>query len=83
MNVTNEFGEPSRAWIDWYGHIWFQNWNTGAVYTPDGLTIQFDRGIVWQRDMGPPPPPPGPAVVYRRPPPRPVATHPAPAAPPR
>jgi hypothetical protein len=28
----------------------------GAVYSPDGMTIQFDNGTVWQRDMGPPPP---------------------------
>ena len=25
-----------------------------AVYTPDGMTIQFDNGTIWQRDMGPP-----------------------------
>jgi hypothetical protein len=77
MNVTNEVGGSSRAWIDWYGHIWFQNWNEGAVYSPDGFTIQFDRGTIWQRDIAPPPPPPG--VYYRRPPPRPAVTHVAPA----
>jgi hypothetical protein len=76
MNVTNEVGQAARGWIDWYGHIWFPEWNEGALYSPDGMTIQFDRGSVWQRDLGPPPPPPG-AVVYRRPPP-PVATHAAP-----
>ncbi len=27
----------------------------GAVFSPDGLTIQFDRGTVWQRDLGPDP----------------------------
>ena len=80
MNVTNEYGEATRAWIDWYGHIWFQNWNEGAVYSPDGLTIQFDRGPVWQRDFGPPPPPP-PGVPARRPPPRPAVTHAAPPLP--
>jgi hypothetical protein len=79
MNVTNEVGEPARGWIDWYGHIWFPSWNQGALFSPDGMTIQFDRGTVWQRDMGPPPP----GTSVRRPPPRPVATHPAPAAPPR
>jgi hypothetical protein len=31
------------------GHIWAQYWNEGAVYSPDGMTIQFDRGSVWQR----------------------------------
>jgi hypothetical protein len=61
MNLLNEAGEPTRAWIDWLGHIWTQRWNQGAVYSPDGMTIQFDRGTVWQRDLGEPPlavPPP-------------------------
>jgi hypothetical protein len=54
MNMLNEAGEPSRAWIDWTGHIWTQSWNEGAVYSPDGMTIQFDRGTVWQRDLAEP-----------------------------
>jgi hypothetical protein len=49
LNLVNELGQPSRAWIDRPGHIWVQNWNEGAVYSPDGLTIQFDGGSVWQR----------------------------------
>ena len=49
LNLVNENGEPSRAWVDWPGHIWVDTWNEGAVYTPDGMTIQFDRGSVWQR----------------------------------
>jgi len=49
LNLTNEVGQPSRAWIDFPGHIWAQYWNEGAVYSPDGMTIQFDRGTVWQR----------------------------------
>jgi hypothetical protein len=24
-------------------------WNEGAFYSPDGMTIQFDNGTVWQR----------------------------------
>ena len=52
LNLLNEAGEPSRAWIDWNGHIWAQNWNEGAIYSPDGMSIQFDRGTVWQRDLG-------------------------------
>jgi len=58
LNLVNEVGQPSRAWIDWPGHIWAQYWNEGAVYSPDGMAIQFDRGSVWVRDLGPPPPPP-------------------------
>jgi hypothetical protein len=49
LNLVNELGEPSRGWVDWPGHIWAQYWNEGAVYSPDGMTIQFDRGTVWQR----------------------------------
>jgi hypothetical protein len=48
LNLLNEVGEPSRAWIDWYGHIWAERWNEGAIYSPDGMTIQFDRGTVWR-----------------------------------
>jgi hypothetical protein len=51
MRVVNEAGMASRAWIDRPGHIWFDSWHEGAVYSVDGLTIQFDRGTVWQRDL--------------------------------
>jgi hypothetical protein len=30
--------------------------NEGAIYSPDGMHIQFDDGRVWQRDIGPPSP---------------------------
>ena len=58
MNLVTEAGIPSRAWIDWPGHIWMDHFQEGAIYSPDGLTIQFDRGTVWRRDLGLPPPPP-------------------------
>jgi hypothetical protein len=51
LNVVNEIGQPSRAWIDYPGHIWVRNWNEGAVYSADGMTIQFDNGTVWSRDV--------------------------------
>jgi hypothetical protein len=66
LNLLNEAGEPSRAWIDWSGHIWADNWHEGALYSADGMTIQFDRGTIWQRDLGPPPPPPVEGVTTRR-----------------
>jgi hypothetical protein len=55
LNLLNEAGRPSRAWIDWPGHIWAQNWNEGAVVSPDGMFVQFDRGQVWQRYVVAPP----------------------------
>jgi hypothetical protein len=56
LNLINEIGMPSRAWVDWPGHIWAQSWNMGALYSPDGMTIQFDNGSVWRRILPPPPP---------------------------
>jgi hypothetical protein len=64
LNLLNEAGQPSRAWIDWSGHIWADAWQEGALFTNDGITIQFDRGTIWQRDLGEPPPPP--PVLLRR-----------------
>jgi hypothetical protein len=61
LNLLNEAGEASRAWPDWYApetRIWADAWNMGAVYSPDGMLIQFDNGTIWERDLGLPPPPP-------------------------
>ena len=61
LNLLSEAGEPARAWPDWFSpatRIWIDGWNQGAVYSPDGMIIQFDNGRIWQRDLGPPPPPP-------------------------
>ena len=60
LNVVTEAGVPSRAWPDWFfptTRIWIDALNQSAVYTPDGMLIQFDGGTVWQRDLPPPPPP--------------------------
>jgi hypothetical protein len=62
LNLVNEAGQPSRAWPDAFApftKIWADDWNVSAVYSPDGMTIQFDNGTIWQRDIGPPPPAPG------------------------
>ena len=58
LNVLNDVGMPSRAWIDYPGHIWVDSANQGAIYSPDGLTLQFDRGTIWRRapEVSPPPP---------------------------
>jgi hypothetical protein len=61
LNLVNEAGLPSRAWVDWPGRIWADNYQQGAIVSPDGMVIQFDRGAVWQRDLGL-----SPVVVVRR-----------------
>jgi hypothetical protein len=58
VNLTTETGASYRAWPDWnapYSRIWIDARGEGAVYSPDGMRIQFDDGRVWQRDIGPPP----------------------------
>jgi hypothetical protein len=57
LNLVNEVGLPSRAWIDYPGHIWVDRANEGAIYSADGFTLQFDHGTVWQRALMAPPPP--------------------------
>jgi hypothetical protein len=57
LNVLSDVGVPSRAWIDYPGHIWIDAARQGAIYSPDGLTLQFDSGTVWQRAPELPPPP--------------------------
>ena len=42
-------GAPSRAWVDYPGHIYAEYYHEGAVFSPDGFRIQFDNGAVWQR----------------------------------
>jgi hypothetical protein len=57
MSLVTERGESYRAWPDWSApdsRIWIDARNEGAIYSPDGLRIQFDDGRVWQRDIGPP-----------------------------
>jgi hypothetical protein len=69
LNLVSENGSPSRAWPDMFApasRIWADNWNTGAVYSPDGMMIQFDNGTIWQREMGPVPLQVPPRVRARR-----------------
>jgi hypothetical protein len=67
LNLVTETGDSYRATPDFTApnsRIWIDARNESAVYSPDGMRIQFDDGRIWQRDFGPPPPPPG--VVWRR-----------------
>lgn len=60
LNLLTEAGVPSRAWPDWFypaNRIWIDAFNQSAVYSPDGMLIQFDNGTIWQRELPPPPPP--------------------------
>jgi hypothetical protein len=67
LNMVSEAGVPSRAWVDYPGRIWVEVANQGAIYSPDGFTLQFDRGTIWQRaPETPPPPPPAPPPLRRR-----------------
>jgi hypothetical protein len=64
LNLLSEAGLPSRAWPDWFypaNRIWIDAFNESAVYSPDGMLIQFDNGTIWQRALLPLPP------VRRRP----------------
>ena len=63
LNVVSDLAVPSRAWVDYPGHIWIDRANEGAIYSPDGMTLQFDRGTIWQR--APELPPPLPALHTR------------------
>jgi len=57
LNLLTEAGIPSRAWPDWYSpanRIWVDAFNESAVYSPDGMLIQFDSGTIWQRGLPPP-----------------------------
>jgi hypothetical protein len=73
LNLTTETGDSLRAWPDWSApnsRIWIEARDESAVYSPDGMRIQFDDGRVWQRDVVLPPPPVvwrrAPVVYYRR-----------------
>jgi hypothetical protein len=39
---------PSQTIVE---RIWVQSWNEGAVYSADGMTIQFDNGTVWAKNV--------------------------------
>jgi hypothetical protein len=57
MNIVNDAGIASRGWVDYPGRIWVLQANQGAIYSPDGMTLQFDSGSIWQRAPELPPPP--------------------------
>ena len=56
LNMLTEAGVPSRAWVNYPGRLWVDRANMGAIYSPDGMVIQFDNGTIWQRAPEAPPP---------------------------
>jgi hypothetical protein len=60
LNMVNDAGQPSRAWVNYPGRLWIDRLQEGAIYSPNGMTIQFDHGAIWQRAVELPPPPPPP-----------------------
>ena len=60
LNMINDAGQPSRAWVNYPGRLWIDRLQEGAIYSPDGMTIQFDHGVIWQRAVELPLPPPPP-----------------------
>jgi hypothetical protein len=58
LNLVNDAGQASRGWVDYPGRIWIARANLGAIYSPDGMVIQFDNGTIWQRAPEVPPAPP-------------------------
>jgi len=55
LNMVSEAGAASRAWVDYPGRLWINAAQMGAIYSPDGMTIQFDNGTIWQRALALPP----------------------------
>lgn len=59
FNLVTEAGVAARAWPDWFApasRIWIDAFNEGAVYSPDGMIVQFDNGTIWHRGLPLPPP---------------------------
>ncbi len=56
FNLSTEAGLAAQAWPDWFApasRIWIDAFNEGAVYSPDGMVIQFDNGTIWHRGLPP------------------------------
>jgi len=56
LNLLTESGAASRAWPDWFSpanRIWVDAFNESAVFSPDGMLIQFDNGTIWHRELPP------------------------------
>jgi len=58
INLVSEAGVSAQAWPDMFSptsRIWIEALRQGAVFSPSGTIIQFDRGAVWRRVAEPTP----------------------------
>lgn len=51
VNVLTETGVAGRGGMEG-GRFWVPAFNQGAVFSPNGRTIQWDSGKIWRRDDG-------------------------------
>ena len=52
LNIVTESAVAVQAWFDVFTpttRIWMEALHQGAVYSPDGMTIQFDQGALLKR----------------------------------
>jgi hypothetical protein len=52
LNLTDDAGITWRGYVERPGRIWVHRLDQSAIYSPDGNTIHFERGTIWQRDLG-------------------------------
>jgi len=57
VNLVSESGDAAIGHIEWPRRIWSDQWDKGAMVSPEGIKIQFDHGEVWIREM--------PVIQYR------------------
>jgi hypothetical protein len=57
LNVVNDGGMASRAWVDYRGHIWIDRANQARFIPPTASLFSLISGTVWQRALALPPPP--------------------------
>jgi len=51
VNLVGEAGNSATGFIEYPRRIWVDAWNEGAMISPDGTKIQFDKGTVWLREV--------------------------------
>jgi hypothetical protein len=52
LSLVDDAGTSWRGYVERPGRIWVHRLDQSAMYSADGTMIQFERGTVWQRDLG-------------------------------